>query len=361
MSQSFPRSAGIWSVGTYLPPIIRTNDHWGPDVLAAWARKKAPGHGAQREEPVDTEGARRTMAEMETLKGDIFQGAVERRVIPDDMSAADMEQKAAEQAMARAGVSPGDIDFIMSVQFCPDDLQIIPAARLQHRLGLSPHTMSVTVDAVCNSFQSQLNLAAGLIATGQYRCGLLVQSSSATRLLETHDTFTPFFGDGATAVVVGEVQPGYGLLSSVHRSDGALADGMVTGVPGKHWHDEGKVRAYVRDGLQTRTVFLSLLDYAKEVVPAAVAQAGLGLEDVTFYASHQATSWLRRGSQAYIGLEHAKTVDTFPFTATLSAANLPMVMATALSEGLLEDGDVVAMFSGGTGISYSGSVLRWGR
>ena len=45
----------------------------------------------------------------------------------------------------------------------------------------------------------------------------------------------------------------------------------------------------------------------------------------------------------------------------MSSCNLPLQLALGVREGLLRDGDVVAMHTGGTGIIWSGTVLRWGR
>ena len=108
-------------------------------------------------------------------------------------------------------------------------------------------------------------------------------------------------------------------------------------------------------------MFLMLADRGKEVVVDALEKLQLRPEDVQFYAAHQATIWFRRVTQAHIGLTGARSADTFPWAGTLSAANIPLVMATAEAEGALLDGNLVAIYSGGTGMTWSASILRWGR
>ena len=355
-------SVGILGIGTHLPDHVRTNDWWPAHVVETWQQKRAPGfQRTDREHELKmTEGMQRTLDAMARHQDDPFQGAQERRIIADDQTAADMEAAAAKDALAAAGVRGDEVDFVIGFSICPDDIQVPGACVVHERLGLKDGCLSFNVDAVCNSFQTQLTIAAGLIRGGFGRRGLLLQSSSISRLTRPQDQFGVFFGDGATAVVVGPVTDGKGLLGASHHTNGKLSSGLVCGVPGGAWHDPGAVVTYTKDGFQARQIVLNLADLAAEVVPEALLRSSLTLDDVDFYACHQATPWLREVTQAHIGFDDVKSVDTFPFAGTLSAANLPMVLATADREGLLDDGDVIAMFSGGTGITWSGSVLRWG-
>ena len=161
--------------------------------------------------------------------------------------------------------------------------------------------------------------------------------------------------------LVGPVPPPRGLLSQSHRVDGSQHRALVTTVPGGSWWDDGKPVTWPLDRKKARHMFLMLADRGKEVVVDALARLELRPEDVQFYAAHQATIWFRRVTQQHIGLTGARSADTFPWAGTLSAANIPLVLATAEAEGLLLDGDLVAMYSGGTGMTWSASILRWGR
>ena len=105
----------------------------------------------------------------------------------------------------------------------------------------------------------------------------------------------------------------------------------------------------------------NIVHRAEMVVTEALDDATLKAEDVDFYACHQPFKWFRPASLEAIGLKKAKSFEHFPFTASLSAANLPFQMAAGEKEGLLREGDLVACFQGGTGSTISGMTLRWGR
>jgi 3-oxoacyl-[acyl-carrier-protein] synthase-3 len=83
-------------------------------------------------------------------------------------------------------------------------------------------------------------------------------------------------------------------------------------------------------------------------------------EQVTFYGNHPATVWFADVTRSAAFLVNAKTVDTFTWTGNLGAANIPLSLELGEKEGLLKEGDLVAMCGGGAGMTWSGAVMRWG-
>ena len=64
---------------------------------------------------------------------DPFQGAVERRVMPAEMSSTDMEEHAARAAIADAGIDPQTIDLVLLHTLAPECLATNTACVLHHR------------------------------------------------------------------------------------------------------------------------------------------------------------------------------------------------------------------------------------
>jgi 3-oxoacyl-[acyl-carrier-protein] synthase III len=356
------KSIGIHGVGTYLPPDVRTNDWWSEHVAKAWKEKAARRIERIRAEFEREPGevARTTLEAIMAVGDDAFHGARERRVIPPDMKVWDMETAAAREAVARSGIPPEEIDVVLSYTMIPDFINVPSACVVHSNLGLRPRCTTMAVDAVCNSFMMQLTLAQSMIGSGQARYVLLTQSSALTRLPASGEPIDVSGGDGASALVVGPVSEGHGILGYSHHTDGSLWGALVCGAPGKHW-TEDRCTAYSEDRDANLDMFTRMTARAKEVVGEALTDAGLTPEDVAFFACHQPFPWLRAASQACIGMTNARSVDHFQYTGTLSAVNLPFQLAVAEKEGLLKAGDVVACFQGGTGMTWSGMTLRWGR
>jgi 3-oxoacyl-[acyl-carrier-protein] synthase-3 len=215
-------------------------------------------------------------------------------------------------------------------------------------------------DAAAYSFVMQLCLAEAMIAAGRARLALLVQACGASRLIDPADPTAPLFGDGATAVVVGPVSAGRGIRAAVHHADGRYPDTLVASVRGGGWSDPGRGLIHVADPGKMRELFLQTADVCKESIDAVLEATGLSAADIEFFAMYQGTPWLRRVVQRFVGLDHARSIDTFARTGYLFAAVLPAGLALAEQDGLLGPGDLVLATGGGTGMTFGSVVLRWG-
>jgi 3-oxoacyl-[acyl-carrier-protein] synthase III len=357
-------SIGILGLGTYLPPTVRSNDWWPREVVARWHDRMA--HRATRAEKPDldtlTSGARRTLAAMAEYADDPFRGAIERRVMSDDMTATEMEARAAREAIESAGIHPDEIGAVLSQTPVPDHLLINSASVTHKLLGLPQRCLSIGTEGACNAFAMHLSLAQGLIASGQARYVLSVHSSAITRVHGPGEPHSAWWGDGAAAAVIGPVSEGKGLLAAVHNTDGTRCDALVLGVaPGQAWWEDGAITTHAINRESTRGMLFGMVDRGGAAIRDAVDQCGLTADAVDFYASHQSTPWLTRETKAEAGLDRAQTIITFPYLGNMTNANVPFILAMGEKEGMIRDGTTVATFSGGVGETWSSLILRWGR
>ena len=357
------KTAGIWSVGTYLPPIVRSNDYWPEAIVEEWRARQQRNitRAASDDDGKLDAGAMTIIRHMMEFKSDPFEGVVERRIMPDDMRSSDMELAAAKDALDRAGVKPSEVDMLLCQTTTPDWMHVPTACRLHHELGLPWSCHTLQTDGMCNAFMQQLIMADAMIRIGKIKIAVITQACAMNRFLKKEDQFSAWFGDGATAVVVGPVAEGQGILSVRHATEGQVYGGCVTGVPGKRWYDEGQVVIYLENPRGARDQFLRIGDTARPLVDGALEDAGLRHDQVDFLACHQASAWLPPAVQEHTRLEKARRVDTFRWAASLSGANLPLVMSAALRDNQLRDGDVMAMYSGAAGMTASAMMFRWGR
>jgi 3-oxoacyl-[acyl-carrier-protein] synthase-3 len=346
--------AGILGLGVYLPDEVRHNDWWPAEVVERW---KAPRTAKDPVAPVNDDEVGAAIREMAT---DPFAGAVERRVMPATMAASDMEVAAAQRALAAAGIDASEVGLLLVNSWMPDLIGTNAACTVHAGLGLPTDCMTLSTESSFNCLQHQMSLAAAMIATGSVRFALLVQSCSISRFMPYEAPYSPWNGDGATAVVVGRVREGFGLLGVAHRTDGSLQGGLLVGIPDARWFDEGRPILYSpRPELQHKTLSM-IQGCARECISTALARAGLTTADVDVYAAHQPVSWFRRVTQVAAGLEHARAIGTFEHTGSLGVCNVPLVLAASVEQGVLRDGDIVVTHSGGSGGTWSSLVLRWG-
>jgi 3-oxoacyl-[acyl-carrier-protein] synthase-3 len=311
--------------------------------------------------PAVSEGTKKVLGVFEALQADPFQGAVERRVIDDDMRASDMEEIAAKQALEKAGIDRAHVGLLICHSAVPDYLVTNNACLLHERLGLSRECFTMANEAACNSFLMQLAIAEKMLAGGVARYALLVQSCAISRIIDPNEPLSPNFGDGASAVVVGPVAAGRGVIASAFRTDGSLHRAVVGGVRGRSWYDDGRVAMYSEDPSAARQTFMEIADKGDEVTGAVLRDAGCKPADIGFFGVHQGTSWARRLLTEHFGLTSARSVETYAWAASIFAANIPLGLAIGEKEGLLRQDDLVLTFAGGAGLSYGSVLLRWGR
>jgi 3-oxoacyl-[acyl-carrier-protein] synthase-3 len=353
------RNVGILATGMYMPSEIRRNDWWPSEVVARWMQQR----GAMASPPVPadvSDGARRVLRAHAEQLADPFQGAVERRVLAADMTIADMEERAAREAIARSRIDPSLIDLLLTHSVVPDHQMTNPACELHERLGLSPRCLSMHTEATAYTVLGQLALAEASIAAGRTEYGLLVQSCAATRLIEMDDPNSVLLGDGATAVVVGPASAGHGFLSAVHYTEGRYPRSLIMSVRGGRWFDDGRVRVHIGDPRQLYEAHLRIPDTCAESVIAALRSSGLALSDVDFLCVFQGTPWLQGVVYEQLGIRELEPFDIFRRFGYLSSAMIPAALYVAEQEGKLADGDLVVLTGGGTGMTYGASVLRWG-
>jgi 3-oxoacyl-[acyl-carrier-protein] synthase-3 len=342
---------GILGLGVYLPADIRRNDWWPAETVARWMSGRRPA-GATPTSIVET-----AMAEQAR---DPFQGAVERRVMPAEMSSTDMEEHAARAAFADAGIDPQTIDLVLLHTLAPDWLATNTACVLHHRLGLRRDCFTLQIEAAQHSFPMQLSLANAMIASGQAKRALLVQSCPSSKLLDYSMPLSAAFGDGASAVIVGAVSEGRGMLGSSRFTDGTHPRMLIASVPGGRWYDDGRAMLHLADPIAAREILTSTVELASGAITAALADAGLAASDVTVSSIHQGQPWLQRLVCEAAGITHARSIDVHARTGHLFAALIPSNLHAAVDAKLLAADDVVVIAGGGNGMTYGASVLRWG-
>lgn len=356
-------AVGVLGIGYYLPEQIRGNDFWPADAVATWPRRmeKILSRAGTTQELASTEGVRLTKEALASHGDDPFLGVRERRVLPDDTMISDMEAEAARRALAVAEVAPEGVDALLTSSMVSDYLTVNDAAAVHHRLGMRRDCLCTAVDSVCNSFLVQLEMARGLVATGAARTILLVQSSAVSRICDYRQPYSAWAGDGATAVVVGPVTEGRGVRAIAHRTASDSHAGLVTSGETRPWYDGERAVARIADPAAARRTVFGAPELLAEALTGSLEHAAMSAGDVAFFACHQNNGHLHRVVQALAGLSSAEYVDTFAWTGSLSAANIPFQLALAAERGLLGGGDGVAVLGMGNGLTVSAGLLRWGR
>ncbi|MBS0540602.1 MAG: beta-ketoacyl-ACP synthase 3, partial [Proteobacteria bacterium] len=156
-------------------------------------------------------------------------GIRQRHIAADGEFTSHLATKAAERALAHAGLKGSDLDLIVLATATPDQTFPATATVVQQALGMNKGA-AFDLQAVCAGFVYGVSVADSLIKNGLAGTALVIGAETFSRILDWDDRGTcVLFGDGAGAIVLkGEQGKGTsadrGILANALHSDGRQHD-----------------------------------------------------------------------------------------------------------------------------------------
>jgi 3-oxoacyl-[acyl-carrier-protein] synthase-3 len=285
-------------------------------------------------------------------------GIHERRIAAPGELTSDMGIKAAQAALAAAGLEPQAIDLILLATATPDNTFPASAVSIQAGLGIT-HGAAFDVQAVCSGFVYGVAVADGLLRGSSFKRALVIGAETYSRILDWTDRTTcVLFGDGAGAVVLeAQSQPGgredRGVLTTHLRSDGRYKSKLyVDGGPAS----TGTVGHLRMEG---REVFRHAVAMITDVIVDAFNATGYTADDIDWFVPHQANKRIIDGSAHKLGIAPEKVVVTVDKHGNTSAASIPLALAVAVADGRIKPGDLILMEAMGGGFTWGAALVRW--
>lgn len=284
-------------------------------------------------------------------------GIERRHFAAEGQTTSDLGTRAAQAALADAGLVADDVDAIILATSTADLTFPSAATMIQANLGMT-RGFAFDVQAVCAGFVFALSQANALIIAGQAKRVLVIGAETFSKLMDWSDRGTcVLFGDGAGAVVL-EAGEGdgstadRGILSTDLHSDGRHKDilyvdgGVSTGQTG-HLRMQGK------------EVFRHAVEKLAETAHAALDKVGLTGGDVDWIVPHQANVRIIEGTAKRMQVPMDRVVVTVQDHGNTSAASIPLALSVGKARGQIKQGDLVVTEAIGGGLAWGSVVLRW--
>jgi 3-oxoacyl-[acyl-carrier-protein] synthase-3 len=293
-------------------------------------------------------------------------GIEQRRWVREGETGADLAARAAEAALAAAGLEPGAIDAIVYATSTPDHFAPGNGVFLQRRLGLGP-IPALDVRAQCSGFVYALSVADAWIRTGQYRrvlvVGAEIQSTGMDVSTRGRNTAV-IFADGAGAVVLGGTEEAdRGILAFDLHSDGAFAEKLWVDVPGSMYHPRISPELIAQGrhflDMDGKEVFRHAVVRMPESVRAVLGRIGARLEDLALLLPHQANLRISEMVQRDLGLRDDQVYNNIQRYGNTTAATIPIALDECVRAGRLKAGDLVVMTAFGSGFMWGSAAARW--
>lgn len=325
------KGVGIIGIGFYLPEKVITNADWEKlvDTSDEWIIERT--------------------------------GIRERRMADPDTATSDLATKAAEAALADAGVNAADIDLIIVATATPDMFFPSTACLVQANLR-AEKAAAFDLAAGCSGFVYGLVTGAQFIKTGLYRRVLVIGAETLLRIMDWTDRNTcVLFGDGAGAAVLGEVPAGCGVLGVHLGAEGAGGDLLKLPAGGSRLPTSEETVAkrlhYVH--MNGNEVFKFAVRVMGEAALQALANAGLSKEDVDFFIPHQANIRIIQAAARRLRLPPEKVFVNVDKYGNTSSASIPIALTEAYHAGKIKNGDNVVLVGFGAGLTWAAAVIKW--
>ncbi|GAB1155561.1 MULTISPECIES: beta-ketoacyl-ACP synthase III [Paenibacillus] len=288
-------------------------------------------------------------------------GIKERHIAAPDQATSDLAYEAAMKALESAGMTGSDLDLIIVATITPDSAFPSTACILQDKLG-AKGAAAFDLSAACSGFVYGLATATSFIQSGMYNNALVIGADCLSRITDYTDRNTcVLFGDGAGAVVIGEVPEGRGFKSFDLGAEGAgggllQLEGGGSRLPASAETVENKKHYIYMNG---REVFKFAVRVMGTATDEVLRKAGLERTDVDLFVPHQANIRIIQSAMQRLELPEEKVVVNVDKYANTSAASIPLALVEAAEEGRMKAGDTILMVGFGGGLTWGASVLVW--
>ncbi len=271
-----------------------------------------------------------------------------------------LASKAAENALAAAGLSAADIHILIVATVSAEMTMPSCACLVQKEIG-AINAFAFDINAACSGFLYALSVAEKHILADPHLKILVIGAETLSSRVDWQDRNTcVLFGDAAGAVVLGSSERGDGLIAEKLFSDGTLynllyMDGAQSLNPSlmNEEYDGSCIKMVGRD------VFKYAVNSMENAVRVVLDQAGVAIDDVTLVVPHQANIRIINKLTQKLGVESEKVYINVSKYGNTSAATIPLALDEANREGRLQSGDYLVLCAFGGGFTWGATLIKW--
>ena len=284
-------------------------------------------------------------------------GIERRHFAAEGETTSDLAAKAAQAALAQAGLAASDLDALI-VATSTADLTFPSAATMVQAKIEMDQGFAFDVQAVCAGFVFALANANALVVSGQAKRVMVIGAETFSRIMDWEDRTTcVLFGDGAGALIV-EAEAGdgttadRGILATDLHSDGRHRDILyVDG--GVSTHTTGHLR------MQGKEVFRHAVEKLAATAHASLGKLDINADDVDWLVPHQANLRIINSTAKKMGLDMDRVVVTVQDHGNTSAASIPLALSVGVERGQIKRGDLLVTEAIGGGLAWGSVIIRW--
>jgi len=288
-------------------------------------------------------------------------GIKERRIVENGVTTSDLATQASLRAMEDAGVSPKDLDMIITSTITPDHIFPSTSCYIQQKIGAT-RACAFDILAACAGFIYAMSIGQSFINSGAMKTVLVVGAECLSKITDYTDRATcVLFGDGAGAVIIQRNPVKHEILSSSLAADGSEADVLI--MPGGGARNPASLESiqqrlhYIQ--FKGKEVFKLAINNITNLILETTRENGLTLDDIDLIIPHQSNLRIIEATMEKLGLPMEKAFVNIDKYGNTSSASVPIAIDEARKDGRLRKGNIVMLVAFGGGLTWGSSLIRW--
>ncbi len=293
-------------------------------------------------------------------------GIEERHLAAPGEATSDIGLKAAQRALAAAGVDGSELDAILVATITPDHNFPSTACILQRHLG-AQGAFCCDLEAACTGLLYSLEIAHSLMKVNakRYRKVLVLGAETLSSIVNWEDRNTcVLFGDGAGALVLvndGDASTGDFMVSSDIHADGNYTDILMMPAGGSRVPASAESVAQKLHSIQMagKDVFKLAVNAMVSSSKAVLEQAGVAESQLSYVVPHQANYRIISAVAQRLDVPDDRVYMNVNRCGNTSAASIGICLDELAVANKLNKDDFVLLTAFGGGLTWGAMLIRW--
>ena len=270
-----------------------------------------------------------------------------------------MATEAVKGLIEKTNVNPEEIELVICATVTPDMLFPDTANVIANACGIN-NAFCFDLGAACSGFLYALTTGSMFVESGRYKKVLVIGGDKMSSIIDYTDRTTcVIFGDGAGAVLLEPSEEDYGIIDSIHQSDGSGEQYLFQKAGGSRYPaTKETVEANEHYVFQNgRPVFKAAVSGMSDVVKRLMERHQLGVDDITWLVPHQANKRIIETVSKMLDFPMEKVMVNIHRYGNTTAGTLPLCLWDW--EKNLKKGDKLILTAFGGGFTWGATYLTW--
>ena len=280
-------------------------------------------------------------------------GVRSRHVISDE-KLEDMAIGAAQKALADAGMSASDLDYIICSNVVNEFITPQLSCIIQGGIGAS--CPCIDINCACAGFIYALEIAESFYKAGRVRNVLIVCAEEPTRMADWTDRRTcVLFGDGAGAAVLTSGDN----IKGFRMSAASATDKLWQFRPLQHTPYICKEEENVPLQMKGQDVFKFAVKASSSDISRLLKDCDMKASELDHVLLHQANIRIINTIREFLELPEEKFPTNIEDHGNSSSSCCPILLDECNRKGLLKSGDKIVISAFGAGFVSGAVLLEW--